>query len=110
VVIGGKIAEAFGGREDTVRLWCRGFAAGVAALKASIAPKPPAVKNEAALRVAAPLLEDRNGPSLAPTSGQAPASRLPFVSMRWRLKSAMEANLKVPSPVSASIEPSAKIL
>jgi transposase len=53
-----RIAEAFGVREDTVRLWRSHFAAGgVAALKASIAPGPPAVKSEAALRVAAPLLE-----------------------------------------------------
>jgi transposase len=51
-----RIAEAFGVREDTVRLW-RSFATGgVAALKASIAPGPPPVKSEAALRVAAPLL------------------------------------------------------
>ena len=33
-----------------------------------------------------------------------------FVSVRWRLKSLMEANWNVPSPVSASIEPSEKIL
>ena len=34
-----KIAEAFGGREDTVRLWRSDFTAGgVAALKTSIAP------------------------------------------------------------------------
>ena len=54
-----KIAEAFGVREDTVRLWRSNFTAGgVAALKASIAPGPPPVKSEAALRVAAPLLEE----------------------------------------------------
>ena len=54
-----KIAEAFGVREDTVRLWRSDFAAGgVAALKASIAPGPPPVKSEAALRVATPLLEE----------------------------------------------------
>ena len=35
---------------------------------------------------------------------------LAFVSMRCRLKSAMEANWNVPSLVSASIEPSEKIL
>ena len=53
-----RIAEAFGVREDTVRLWRSNFAAGgVAALKASIAPGPPPVKSEAALRVAAPLLQ-----------------------------------------------------
>ncbi len=54
-----KIAEAFGVREDTVRLWRSDFTAGgVAALKASIAPGPPPVKSEAALRVATPLLEE----------------------------------------------------
>src|SRR5579862_5497148 len=54
-----KIAEAFGVREDTVRLWRSDFTAGgVAALKASLAPEPPAVKSEAALRVAVPLLEE----------------------------------------------------
>jgi transposase len=37
-----KIAEAFGVREDTVRLWRSDFTAGgVAALKTSIAPGPP---------------------------------------------------------------------
>ena len=54
-----RIAAAFGVCEDTVRLWRSNFATGgVAALKASIAPGPPAVKSEAALRVAAPLLEE----------------------------------------------------
>jgi transposase len=54
-----KIAEAFGVREDTVRLWRSDFIArGAAALKASIAPGPPPVKSEAALRVATPLLEE----------------------------------------------------
>ena len=54
-----KIAEAFGVREDTVRLWRSDFTAGgVAALKASVAPGPPPVKSEAALRVATPLLEE----------------------------------------------------
>ena len=53
-----KIAEAFGVREDTVRLWCGDFTAGgVAALKTRIAPGPPPVTSEAALRVATPLLE-----------------------------------------------------
>ena len=46
-------------REDTVRLWRSDFAAGgVAALKTSIAPGPPPVKSEAALRVVTPLLEE----------------------------------------------------
>ena len=48
-----KIAEAFGVREDTVRLWRSDFAnGGVEALKASVAPGPAPVKSEAALRVA----------------------------------------------------------
>jgi transposase len=54
-----KIAEAFGVREDTVRLWRSDFThGGVEALKASVAPGPPPVKSEAALRVAMPLLEE----------------------------------------------------
>ena len=53
-----RIAEAFGVREDTVRLWRSDFArGGVAALKASVAPGPAPVKSEAALRVVAPLLD-----------------------------------------------------
>lgn len=53
-----QIGEAFGVREDTVRLWRSMFAAsGVAALKARVAPGPAPVKSEAALRVATPLLE-----------------------------------------------------
>jgi transposase len=54
-----KIAEAFGVREDTVRLWRSDFAArGVAALRTRIASGPPPVKSDAALRVAAPLLQE----------------------------------------------------
>ena len=53
-----RIAEVFGVREDTVRLWRSDFArGGVAALKATVAPGPPPVKTEAALRVVTPLLE-----------------------------------------------------
>jgi len=53
-----RIAEAFGVREDTVRLWRSEFArGGVDALKASTAPGPPPVKSETALRVVVPLLE-----------------------------------------------------
>ena len=53
-----RMAEAFGVREDTVRLWRSDFArGGVDALKTSPAPGPAPVKTEAALRVAAPLLE-----------------------------------------------------
>ena len=52
-----RIAEAFGVREDTVRLWRSDFMrGGVAALRARVAPGPAPVKSEAALRVALPLL------------------------------------------------------
>jgi transposase len=76
-----KIAEAFGVREDTVRLWRSDFTAGgVAALKTSIARGPPPVKSEAALRVVTPLLEEpvadrRNWttPAFAPRSKRARA-------------------------------------
>src|SRR5271157_3869997 len=54
-----RIAEAFGVRQDTVRLWRSDFMrGGVAALKASVAPGPAPVKSEAALRVVTPLLEE----------------------------------------------------
>ena len=53
-----RIAEAFGVREDTVRLWRSDFGKdGVAALKASIAPGPPPAKSQIALRVVTPLLD-----------------------------------------------------
>jgi transposase len=53
-----RIAEAFGVREDTVRLWRSDFGrGGVEALKATIAPGPLPVKSLTALRVATPLLE-----------------------------------------------------
>jgi transposase len=53
-----RIAEAFGVREDTVRLWRSAFVRGGAeALKANVAPGPAPVKSEAALRVVTPLLE-----------------------------------------------------
>ena len=48
----GRIAEAFGVREDTVRLWRSDFMkGGVEALKATVAPGPAPAKSEAALRV-----------------------------------------------------------
>ncbi len=54
-----RIAEAFGVREDTVRLWRSDFMrGGVDALKASVAPGPAPVKSETALRSVAPLLEE----------------------------------------------------
>src|ERR1700677_912321 len=53
-----RIAEAFGVRDDTVRLWRSDFMRdGVAELKATVAPGPAPVKSEAALRVVVPLLE-----------------------------------------------------
>jgi hypothetical protein len=72
-----KIAEAFGVREDTVRLWRSDFTAGGVA---ALAPGPPPVKSEAALRVVTPLLEEpvadrRTGrsPAFAPRSKRAGA-------------------------------------
>lgn len=53
----GEIGEAFGVREDTVRLWRSDFMrGGVEALKASPPPGPAPVKSEAALKVAEALL------------------------------------------------------
>jgi len=52
-----RIAEAFGVREDTVRLWRSDFMrGGIEALKASVAPGPAPLKAAAALRIAGPLL------------------------------------------------------
>ncbi len=70
-----RIAEAFGVREDTVRLWRSDFArGGVAALAASVAAGPAPLKAEAALRVAGPLLHepvaDRPNWTLARLSGE----------------------------------------
>jgi transposase len=70
-----RIAEAFGVREDTVRLWRSDFARdGVAALEASPAAGRPPVKTEAALRVVTPLLEapvaDRHNWTLARLVGE----------------------------------------
>src|SRR5277367_3281228 len=54
-----RIAEAFGVRDDTVRLWRGDFArGGVDALKARIAPGPEPVKSAVASRVVTPLLEE----------------------------------------------------
>jgi Helix-turn-helix domain len=65
-----RIAEAFGVREDTVRLWRSDFArGGVEALETSPAPGPAPIEAEAALRIAAPLLDapvaDRHNWTLA---------------------------------------------
>jgi transposase len=54
-----RIAEAFGVREDTVRLWRSDFSrGGTDVLKASVAPGPLPVKSETAFRVVTPLLEE----------------------------------------------------
>jgi transposase len=54
-----QIAAAFGVREDRVRQWRSAFwPGGLDALKASIAPGPPPVKSETALRVVTSLLEE----------------------------------------------------
>src|SRR5881227_2443562 len=53
----GRIAEAFGVREDTVRFWRSAFmTGGIEALKKSIAPGPAPVKAERALVVAEQIL------------------------------------------------------
>jgi transposase len=52
-----RIAEAFGVREDTVRLWRSDFMrGGVAALRRSVAPGAAPIKAERALEVAEALL------------------------------------------------------
>jgi transposase len=54
-----RIAQAFGVREDTVRLWRGDFMrGGVTALKTTLAPGPMPIKAEAALRVANALLSE----------------------------------------------------
>jgi transposase len=59
-----RIAEAFGVREGTARLWRGDFAnGGVEALKTAVAPGPIPVKSQAALRVVTPLLEAPNRPN-----------------------------------------------
>jgi len=67
---GARIAQAFGLREDTVRLWRSDvMAGGIAALARRVAAGPAPVKAQAALRVATPLLdapvEDRPNWTLA---------------------------------------------
>jgi transposase len=54
----GRIAEAFGVREDTVRLWRSLFmTGGIAALRRRVAPGPAPVKASCALAVAQELLD-----------------------------------------------------
>ena len=53
----GQIAQAFGVREDTVRVWRSAFTTGgIEALKRSVAPGPDPVKAECALAVAEEVL------------------------------------------------------
>ena len=53
----GEIAQAFGVREDTVRVWRSTFRpGGIEALKTSVAPGPAPVKAERALAVAEEVL------------------------------------------------------
>src|SRR5215207_9419490 len=56
----GQIAQAFGVREDTVRVWRSAFMTdGVEALKTSVAPGPAPIKAERALAVAEEVLSGR---------------------------------------------------
>jgi transposase len=69
------IAEAFGVREDTVRLWRSDFMkGGIDALAARVAAGPTPIKADAALRVAGPLLgapvADRQNWTLARLAGE----------------------------------------
>ena len=91
-----EIAEAFGVREDTVWLWRSDFAGGgVAALKASIAPGPSAVKSEVALRVATPCSKN-----LWPTgaTGRSPA----FAPRLRRARACASAVRNCPRPCEKS--------
>lgn len=70
-----RIAEAFGVREDTVRLWRSDFArGGVEALRTSPPPGRAPVKAQAALKVISPLLQepvaDRPNWTLARLAGE----------------------------------------
>src|SRR4028119_701652 len=75
-----RIAEAFGVREDTVRLWRSDFMrGGVAALRRSLAPGPAPIKAERALEVAEALLA-------APAAGRPRRGRRrsrPSALWRW---------------------------
>jgi hypothetical protein len=94
-----RIAEAFGVREDTVRLWRGDFAnGGVDALKASVAPGPASVKSETALRVVSPLLD-------APVANRPNSSTLtktdPLVLMETDLASAHGLVVNWPAQATA---------
>ena len=69
-----KIAEAFGVREDTVRLWRSDFTAGgVAALKTSIAPGPPCASSPPCWKNLWPTGATGRSPAFAPRSKRARA-------------------------------------
>jgi len=99
-----RIAEAFGVREDTVRLWRSDFAGGaIEALKASVAPGPAPVKSGTALRVVTPLLEQavahrRNG-TIPRLRAEIEAREGVRIS-RWQLSKALRK--KVPLAATAA--------
>ena len=89
----GRIGEAFGVREDTVRQWRSEYARdGVEAMKTRLAPGPPPVKTQAALRVAEALLSapvaDRPNWTLARLSTEIEA-REGFAVSRAQLSKAL---------------------
>jgi transposase len=103
------IAEAFGVREDTVRLWRSDFMRdGAGALKANVAPGPAPVKSEAALRVATPLLEapvaDRRNWTIARLRAEIASRHGPRTG--WRiLRRANRRLLSLSPPIAVSDPP-----
>jgi transposase len=92
-----RIAEAFGLREDTVRLWRSDFAGGgIEALKASVTPGPTPLKSETSLRAVAPLLEqpmaDRRNWTTSKLATAALAARAHWLAVEWLPKYAPEIN------------------
>ena len=95
-----RIAEAFGVREDTVRLWRSDFAhGGVDALATRTAPGPAPLKAQAALRVAAPLLQgsvaDRPNWTLARLAGERDCQE-------FRVRAAIVDPMEVPDGTTQS--------
>jgi transposase len=104
-----RIAEAFGVREDTVRLWRSDFArGGVEALETSPASGPAPVKAEAALRVVAPLLEapvaDRRNWTLARLIGEIEAREGVTIS-KSRLSKVLRKKIPLASAATHSEGP-----
>ena len=88
-----RIGEAFGVREDTVRQWRSEYARdGLEAMKTRVAPGPPPVKTDAALRIAGALLSapvaDRPNWTLARLSAEIEA-REGFAVSRSQLSKAL---------------------